>query len=90
MLQGSKNTTSPQHLLFKKLFSLILVVVVDQLQVHVDKQWVEDLGEFSSVAVQDRLNKLLQAVIVEWVEDRVPLLAIGRQDNVDVWLVFPT
>lgn len=66
------------------------MVVVDQLQVHVDKQWVEDLGEFSSVAVQDRLNKLLQAVIVEWVEDRVPLLAIGRQDNVDVWLVFPT
>lgn len=66
------------------------MVVVDQLQVHVDKQWVEDLGEFRSVAVQDRLNKLLQAVIVEWVEDRVPLLAIGRQDNVDVWLVFPT
>lgn len=53
------------------------MIVVHQLQVHVDKQRVEDLRQFCSVTVQNRFYELLQAAVVGLVQSRVSLLAVS-------------
>lgn len=53
------------------------MVVVHQLQIHVDKQWVEDLGQLRSVTVQNRLYELLEAAVVNLVQSWVSLLAVS-------------
>ena len=76
-------------LLLKEGFGLGFVVVVDQLEVHVHEERVEDLGQLRPVAVQHRLDELLEATVVDVVEDRVPLLAVGRKDDVHIRSVVP-
>lgn len=63
--------------LLKESLRLTFMIVVHQLQIHVDKQWVEDLRQLCPVAVQHRLDELLQVAVVNLVESWVSLLAIG-------------
>lgn len=53
------------------------MIVVHQLQIHVDKQRVEDLGQFCSVTVQHCFYELLQAAVVNLVQSWVSLLAVS-------------
>lgn len=63
--------------LFKESLGLTFMIVVHQLQIHVDKQWVEDLGQFCSVTVQNCFYKSLEAAIVNFIQSRVSLLAVS-------------
>lgn len=53
------------------------MVVVHQFQIHVDKQRVEDLGQFGSVTVQNGLYEPLKAAVVNLIQSRISLLTVG-------------
>ncbi|TNN71204.1 hypothetical protein EYF80_018552 [Liparis tanakae] len=72
------------------IFVVTLLITGVPEAVHVHKQRVEDLGQLRSVTVQHRFYELLQAVVVNRVQLRVSLLAVGRQHHVDVGLVLPS
>lgn len=74
--------------LFVKRLGLILVAVVHQLQIHVHKQRVEDLWQLSSVAVQNWLDEPLQTAVVYLIQRRVALLAVRRENHIDIRLVL--
>lgn len=63
--------------LFKEGLGLVFMVVVHQLQIHVDKQRVEDLGQFGSVTVQNRFYELLQVTVVDLIQSWISLLAVS-------------
>lgn len=63
--------------LFKEGLSLTFMVVVHQLQIHVDKKWVEDLGEFSSVTVQYCFYELFEVTVVDLIKSWISLLAVS-------------
>ena len=66
-MDGVSSETLARNVLFEESLCLHLVVVVHELQVHVDEERVEDLGQLSSVTIENRLDKLLQAAIVDLV-----------------------
>lgn len=74
--------------LFEERLGLVFMVIVNQLQIHVDKERVEDLGQLCSVTVQNGFYEPLQAAVVNLIESWVALLTVGRQNHVDVWLIL--
>lgn len=76
--------------LFEKSLRFAFIVIVDQLQVHVDEERVKELRQLGPVAVQHRLDELLQPAVVHLIQRRIPLLAVRREDNADIRLVLST
>lgn len=74
--------------LFKEGLSLTFMVVVHQLQIHVDKKWVEDLGQFGSVTVQYCFYELLEVTVVDPIKSWISLLVVSWQYHTDIWLVL--
>lgn len=86
-MSKSLRTLNP---LFEKRLRFVFMVVVNQLQVHVNEERVEELGQLSPVAVQHRLDELFQPAVVHLIQGRIPLLAVRREDDTDIRLVFST
>ena len=84
-----EHTTCEGNSLFKKGLGLIFMVVVHQFQIHVYKQWVENLGQLCSMTVQNCFYEPFQAAVVNLVQSWVSLLAVSRQNHIDIWLVLP-
>lgn len=76
-----------QNLLCKKRLCLAFMIVVNQFQVHVDKERVEDLGQLCSVTVQNCFDKLFKITVIHLIQSWVSLLTVGGQDNTDIWLI---